>query len=57
MDFGWRGILYEVAQDGGYGGVKEVEQLNLYEFINYASYLRAQNKYRELITPKPKGKS
>jgi len=44
--------VYEVAQDGGYGGVKEVEQLNLYEFINYLSYLRAQNRYRELTMPK-----
>ena len=51
-DFGWRGMLYEVAQDGGYGTVKEVERLGLYEFINYLSYLRAQNKYRELTAPK-----
>lgn len=47
-DFGWRGMLYEVGQDGGYGTISEVEQMNLYEFINYLSYLRAQNKYREL---------
>jgi len=53
-DFGWRGMLYEVGQDGGYGTVKEVEQLNLYEFINYVSYLRAQNKYRDLATATPK---
>ena len=51
-DFGWRGMLYEVAQDGGYGTVKDVERLNLYEFINYLSYLRAQNRYRELTMPK-----
>lgn len=42
-------MLYEVGQDGGYGTVKEVEKLNLYEFINYVSYLRAQNKYSELV--------
>ena len=47
-------MLYEVGQDGGYGTVKEVEQLNLYEFINYVSYLRAQNKYRDLATATPK---
>lgn len=51
-------MLYEVAQDGGYGTVTDVENLNLYEFINYLSYLRAQNRYRELTTPKlPKGKT
>jgi hypothetical protein len=51
-------MLYEVAQDGGYGSMKEVENLNLYEFINYLSYLRAQNKYRELTAPKlPKSKT
>ena len=49
-------MLYEVGQDGGYGSVKEVEKLNLYEFVNYVAYLRSQNKYRELITPKPSGK-
>ena len=52
-DFGCRGMLYEVGQDGGYGSVKEVEKLNLYEFVNYVAYLRSQNKYRELIAPKP----
>lgn len=47
-------MLYEVAQDGGYGTVKDIEKLNLYEFVNYLSFLRAQNRYRELTTPKAK---
>jgi hypothetical protein len=48
-------MIYEVGQDGGYGGVKEVERMNLYEWINYVSYLRSQNKYRELTAPTIKG--
>ena len=49
-------MIYEVAQDGGCGTVSDVEKLNLYEFINYVSYLRAQNKYRELTSAAFKGK-
>ena len=47
-DFGWRGQIYEVAQDGGLGTVEEVEQTRLYDFMNYLSYLKAQSKHREL---------
>ena len=53
-DFGWRGMIYEVAQAGGLGTVKEVEQAKLYDFMSYLSYLRAQAKLEELASKRIK---
>ena len=47
-DFGWRGKIYEIAQDGAVGTLEKVEDMRLYDFMNYLSYIRAQSKYREI---------
>ncbi len=55
-NFGWRGTIYEVAQSGGLGTVKQVEQVNLYDFMSYLSYQKAQSKYNELTAARSESK-
>ena len=54
LNFGWRGMIYEVAQAGGLGTVSQVEQTGLYDFMSYLSYLRAQSKLEELTAKRAK---
>jgi len=49
MDFGERTWIFEVAESGYYGGVKEVEGLGLYDFLETLDYIRSKNKYYELV--------
>jgi hypothetical protein len=39
-------MIYEVALTGALGTIREVEQVNLWEFFDLVSYLRAQNEFR-----------
>jgi hypothetical protein len=52
MDFSFRGWIYDVAESDLYKDVKDVEQLQLYDFIEAMSYLRSKNKYMNLINEK-----
>jgi len=49
MDFGERTWIYEVSESGYRGGVKEVEGLGLYDFLETLDYIRSKNKYYELV--------
>lgn len=49
MDFGERTWIYEVAESGYRGGVKDVECLGLYDFLETLDYIRSKNKYYELV--------
>jgi len=49
MDFGERTWIYEVAEYNCRGGVKEVERLGLYDFLETLDYIRSKNKYYELV--------
>lgn len=42
-----RGLIFEVAQSGAYGTIPEVEQINLWDFFDYLSYIRSQNAYNK----------
>ena len=46
LNFGVRGMIYEVSITGAVGTVKEVEKLNIWEFFDFLSYIRAQNEFR-----------
>ena len=39
-------MIYEVSLTGVMGKVKEVEQVNIWEFFDLLSYLRAQNDFK-----------
>jgi len=41
--YGWRAIIYEVAQNGAYGTIPDVEKVNIYDFFNYLSFIRTQS--------------
>jgi len=49
MDFGEWTWIFEVAESGYYGGVKGVEELNIYDFFEALEYIRSKNKYFELV--------
>ena len=42
-------MIYEVAQAGGLGTVLQAEQVKLYDFMSYLSYIRAQGKFNQII--------
>jgi hypothetical protein len=41
-----RGLIYEVSLTGAVGTLKEVERMNIWEFFDFLSYMRAQNEFR-----------
>jgi len=49
MDFGERTWIYEVSKSGYVGNLREVEQMDLYDFLETLDYIRSENKYYELI--------
>ena len=46
--FGWRGMIYEVADRGGIGKVEDCENAKIYDFMHYLSWIRANQKRDEL---------
>jgi len=49
LDFGERTWIYEVSESGYIGNLKEVERMGLYDFFETLDYIRAKNKYYELV--------
>lgn len=43
-------MIYEVAEAGGLGTVKQVEVNKLYDFLHYLSYIRAKGKLNRIIS-------
>jgi len=52
LDFGFRNWIFEVAESGLRGNVKDVEGMPLYDFLETLDYIRAKNKFIELINEK-----
>jgi len=55
--YGWRGMIYDVAQSGAMGSIAEVEKSKLYSFMNYLAYMKSQQKYDELAAARIEAKS
>ena len=49
MNFGMRGLIYEVALTGIIGRVRDVEDTNMWEFFNTLGFLRSQEAYRNAL--------
>jgi len=49
MNFGVRGLIYEVALTGIIGRVKDVEDANMWEFFNTLAFLRSQEAFRNAL--------
>lgn len=41
-------MIYDVAQSGAMGDIKQVEQTKLYDFMQYYSFIKSQQKYNDL---------
>ena len=52
LDFGFRNWIFEVAESGLRGTIKEVEEMPLYDFLETLDYIRSKNKFTELINEK-----
>ena len=52
LDFGFRNWIFEVAESGLRGDIRNVEEMPLYDFLETLDYIRAKNKYNELINEK-----
>lgn len=50
-------MIYDVAQTGAMGTIKEVEQIKLYEFMHYYSFTKSQQKLNELIAARTEAKA
>lgn len=49
MNFGMRGLIYEVALTGIIGRVKDVEDTNMWDFFDILGFLRSQEAYRNAL--------
>jgi len=49
MNFGMRGLIYEVALTGIIGRVKDVENENMWDFFDILGFLRSQEAYRNAL--------
>lgn len=49
LDFGFRNWIFEVAESGLRGNVRDVEEMPLYDFLETLDYIRSKNKFTELI--------
>ena len=50
MNFGMRGLIYEVALTGIIGKIKDVEDTNMWDFFDVLGFLRSQEAFRNALS-------
>ena len=48
-EFGFNGMIYEMARNGMCGNMQQVKDLRLHDFASALSYIRCESKFSEYI--------